>query len=183
MCLPDKGLDRIDGDIAESQMRSVNNDVVDHPYQPGNLCYANSRVLTAHRADRSLVNRSGKLLAHCIIDFCMPRYMYSSNIETYSIQECAHWLLIAINAIRERLKRATTTFNSVMNTCPEHMIPTCETREMDLITANRKTVSRLTGEKLETCSRVIVSDMNLQPRGGGSTPRTCTVYHAIFMCR
>lgn len=159
--LSGENLDR--SDLSDRETRSSNDSIINHPYQPGNLCYANSRVLTSHRVDRSLVNRSGKLLAHCIIDFCVPRHMYGCATGTSSIRDCEHWLLIAIVAIRDRLKRATTMFNSVMNICPEHMIPICDTSEMDLIASNRETVRRIACEKLETCNRVITSDMNLRP--------------------
>lgn len=138
-------------------------EIISHPYQPFNKCFANSRVLIAHYADCTLVNRSGKLLAHCIIDYCLPRYMYSSALGSHSLGDCKEHLLTSITSVRQRLKRATMAFNSVMNNCPEHMIPVCGTSELEHLRINRETVARLPGEKLEVCSNVITKDMSLQP--------------------
>lgn len=138
-------------------------EIISHPYQPFNKCFANSRVLIAHYADCTLVNRSGKLLAHCIIDYCLPRYMYSSALGSHSLDDCKEHLLTSITSVRQRLKRATMAFNSVMNNCPEHMIPVCGTSELEHLRINRETVARLPGEKLEVCSNVITKDISLQP--------------------
>ncbi|KAK2825774.1 hypothetical protein Q5P01_019988 [Channa striata] len=59
-------------------------ELIPHPYQPFSKNFSNSRVLMAHRADRELVNRSGKLVAHCIVDYCLPRHMYGSPTESLS---------------------------------------------------------------------------------------------------
>lgn len=138
--------------------------LIPHPYQPFNKCFANSRVLIAHQADSTLVNRSGKLMAHCIIDYCLPRYMYSSALGTHSLDDCKEHLLASIVSVRDRLKRATVTFNTIMNNCPEHMIPACGTREMEQLKIKRETVARLPGEKLDTCLKVITEDMSLKPQ-------------------
>ncbi|KAK2812508.1 hypothetical protein Q5P01_000008 [Channa striata] len=99
-------------------------ELIPHPYQPFSKCFSNSRVLLAHRADRELINRSGKLVAHCIVDYCLPRHMYGSPVgSAESLAECKRHLLVAFASIRGRLKRATAAFNSIMNNCPEHMIP------------------------------------------------------------
>lgn len=139
-------------------------ELISHPYQPFNKCFANSRVLIAHYADCTLANRSGKLVAHCIVDYCLPRYMYSSALGAHSLDDCKEHLLTSIASVRERLKRASTAFNTVMNNCPEHMIPACGTRELEHLRINRETVARLSGEKLQACLKVITEDMSLQPR-------------------
>ncbi|KAL4009194.1 hypothetical protein ACER0C_003046 [Sarotherodon galilaeus] len=126
-------------------------------------CYANSKVMLAHSADRSLVNRAAKLIAHCIIDFCLPRHMYSDNSEKQVAEDCKTRLLLSICCIKDRLKRANAAFNCIMNTCPEHMIPACGEHELDRIMLNRQRVSRLRGEKLTACMNVVVGDMTLRP--------------------
>lgn len=59
-------------------------------------------------------------MAHCIIDYCLPCYMYSSALGTHSLDDCKEHLLTSIVSVRERLKRANTALNTVMNNCPEH---------------------------------------------------------------
>lgn len=148
----------------ESQIgTSSDKKLISHPYQPFNKCFSNSKVLIAHYADSTLVNRSGKLVAHCIIDYCLPRYMYSSALGTHSLDDCKEHLLNSIVSVRQRLKRATIVFNTVMNNCPEHMIPACGTRELEHLKISRETVSRLPGEKLQACLKVITEDMSLEP--------------------
>lgn len=142
---------------------SSHGELVSHPYQPFNKCYCNSRVLLAHHADRTLVNRSGKLVAHCIIDYCLPRYMYSSNLGPGCLDDCKTHLLTSISSVRERLNRATMAFNALMNNCPDHMIPVSGTRELEHLRIKRETVTRLPGEKLEACLRVITEDLSLRP--------------------
>ena len=142
---------------------SSHTELVSHPYQPFNKCYSNSRVLIAHCADRTLVNRSGKLVAHCIIDYCLPRYMYSSALGPASLDDCKEHLLVSIDSVRQRLNRATVAFNALMNNCPEHMIPVHGTRELEHLRINRETVTRLLGDKLEACLKVITEDMSLRP--------------------
>ncbi|KAG7326079.1 hypothetical protein KOW79_011004 [Hemibagrus wyckioides] len=137
--------------------------LVPHPYQPLNKCFADSRMLIAHYADHELVNSSGKLLVHCIMDYCLPRHMYSRALSV-SLEECREHLLCHVGSIRARLKRATTAFNSIMNNCLEHMIPACGTRELQHLKNARETVTRMSGKKLDTCVKVIVEDMSLQPR-------------------
>ncbi|KAK2856674.1 hypothetical protein Q5P01_005409 [Channa striata] len=139
-------------------------ELIPHPYQPFSKCFSNSRVLLAHRADRELINRSGKLVAHCIVDYCLPRHMYGSPVgSAESLAECKRHLLVAFALIRGRLKRATAAFNSIMNNCPEHMTPACGLRETESLSARREAVARLTGEKLEACLRVVTGDMSLSP--------------------
>ena len=126
-------------------------------------------MLIAHYADCNLMNRYGKLVAHCVVDYCLPRrHMYSSALGPLNLDDCKRHLLTTIASVRERLKRATSAFNSVMNNCPEHMIPTGlrKTRELDLLKTNRETAAcRLPGEKLEACVEVVVvDDMSLKPR-------------------
>ncbi|TKS75734.1 DNA polymerase delta catalytic subunit [Collichthys lucidus] len=143
---------------------SSQTEIVPHPHQPLNKCFAGSRVLIAHKADSTLVNSSGKLVAHCIIDYCLPRYMYSSALGTRSsLDDCKTHLFAYVTSIRERLARASATFKALMNNCPEHMMPACDGRELDRIRKNRETLTRLPGEKLEACLKVIVEDMSLQP--------------------
>lgn len=142
---------------------SADSCLIDHPYQLGNKCYADSKVMLAHSADRSLVNRAAKLIAHCIIDFCLPRHMYSDNSEKQVAEDCKTRLLLSICCIKDRLKRANAAFNCIMNTCPEHMIPACGEHELDRIMLNRQHVSRLRGEKLTACVNVVVGDMTLRP--------------------
>ena len=139
-------------------------ELISHPYQTVNKCFANSRVLIAHHADSTLVNRSGKLVAHCIIDYCLPRYMYSSALGTHSLEDCKEHLLTSIASVRGRLKRATAVFNAIMNNCPKHMIPALGVREMECLKMTRETLTRLPGEKLEACLKVITEDMSLRPR-------------------
>lgn len=136
--------------------------IVDHPYQTGNKCYSNSRVLVAHRADRTLVNHSGKLMAHCIIDYCLPRRMYSEALGPNSLAECKTRLLSTVSLIRTRLQNANCAFTAMMNTCPEHMIPACESTELDGIMTNREVLTRLPGEKLEMCANLVAA-MNIHP--------------------
>ncbi|KAE8277930.1 hypothetical protein D5F01_LYC24049 [Larimichthys crocea] len=125
---------------------------------------SSERVLIAHKADSTLVNSSGKLVAHCIIDYCLPRYMYSSALGTRSsLDDCKTHLFAYVTSIRERLARASATFKALMNNCPEHMMPACDARELERIRKNRETLTRLPGEKLEACLKVIVEDMSLQP--------------------
>ncbi|KAF0029324.1 hypothetical protein F2P81_018429 [Scophthalmus maximus] len=66
-------------------------------------------------------------------------------------------------AIRGRLKRATAAFNSIMNNCPEHMVPACGPSELERLTARRETVTRLPGEKLDACLKVLAGDLCLAP--------------------
>lgn len=112
--------------------------VVPHPYHPSNECFANSRVLITHHADRTLVNSSRKLLAHCIVDYCLPRHMYSPALSARCLDDCREHLLVTVASVRERLKRASAAFNTVMKNCPEHMIPACGTAELDLLRTNRE---------------------------------------------
>ncbi|TNN46265.1 hypothetical protein EYF80_043545 [Liparis tanakae] len=70
--------------LNERQTLSSPTELISHPYQPFNKCFASSRVLIAHDADRTLVNRSGKLVAHCILDYCLPRHTYSSALSVRS---------------------------------------------------------------------------------------------------
>ncbi|KAL4009146.1 hypothetical protein ACER0C_002998 [Sarotherodon galilaeus] len=137
--------------------------LIDHPYQLGNKCYANSKVMLAHSADQSLVNRAAKLIAHCIIGFCLPRHMYSDNSEKQVAEDCKTRLRLSICCIKDRLQRANTAFNCIMNPCPKHMIPACREDELDRIMLNRQHVSRLRGEKLTACVNVVVDDMTLRP--------------------
>lgn len=141
---------------------SSSTELVCHPHQPLNKCYRDSRVLVAHGADRTLVNRSGKLVAHCVIDYCLPRYMYSSALGSSSLNDCKEHLLASITSVRQRLNRANVVFNTLMNNCPEHMIPVHGTRELERLRINRETVTRLPGEKLEACLKVITEDMSLR---------------------
>lgn len=149
----------------DNEERRALGKLVPHPYQPLNKCCAGSRVLIAHEADRTLVNRSGKLVAHCIIDYCLPRYMYSSARATLrSMDDCKRHLIAYLASVRERLERADAAFKAVMNNCPEHMVPACEARELERIRKNRETATRMPGEKLEACLKVIEEDMSLRPR-------------------
>ena len=136
--------------------------LVSRPNQP-NTCFANSRVWISHCADSNLVNDSGKLLAHCIIDYCLPCHMYSPALGQHCLEDCEQHLLTTISSVRERSKRATVAFNTVMYNCPEHMIPACGIREFDHLKTNRETVTRMPGDKLEVCRKVIVEDMSLRP--------------------
>ncbi|KAK2832722.1 hypothetical protein Q5P01_016611 [Channa striata] len=128
-------------------------ELIPHPYQPFSKCFSNSRVLLAHRADRELINRSGNLVAHCIVDYCLPRHMYGSPVGSAeslaeSLAECKRHLLVAFASIRGRLKRATAA---------------CGLRETESLSARREAVARLPGEKLEACLRVVAGDMSLSP--------------------
>lgn len=148
----------------QTETEAPQGEVIDHPYQPGNKCYANSRVMMSHAADRSLVNRSAKLMAHCIIDYCVPRHMYSANSEKDVVSDCEKHLVAAIAGIRERLKRANLAFTCIMNSCPEHMIPACGDRELASIMANREQLSRLPVEKILACKKVALEDIGLSPK-------------------
>lgn len=135
---------------------------VPHPYQPNSMCYPDSRVLLAHRADRELVNRSSKLVAHCVIDYCLPRRMYEPWTDVASILErCRAHLLALSTSVKARLKRATAAFNSIMNNCPKHMIPVCGAHEMQSMQALREIVHRLPGEKLHACLAVVEGDLSM----------------------
>lgn len=158
------GSDECHKHLNEHRTLSSQTELISHPYQPFNKCFANSRVLIAHYADRTLVNRSGKLVAHCIVDYCLPRHMYSSALSARSLDDCRVHLLTSIASVRERLRRANATFNAVMNNCPEHMIPACGTRELKQLRVSRETANRLPGEKLEACIKVITEDLGLRPR-------------------
>lgn len=136
--------------------------VVAHPYQPENKCCSNSRVLVAHRADRTLVNKAGKLVAHCLIDMSLPRQMYGVTAKP-AVVACKQNLLAAVESIRGRLKLANAAFNSLMNTCPEHMVPTCGPDEIRSIEYNKEHITRLPGEKLAVCRLAVIRDMQLDP--------------------
>ncbi|KAG7322231.1 hypothetical protein KOW79_013577 [Hemibagrus wyckioides] len=73
--------------------------LVPHPYQPFNKCFADSRMLIAHYADRDLVNSSGKLVIHSIVDYCLPRHMYSCTLSDLSLEECREHLLCHVESI------------------------------------------------------------------------------------
>lgn len=168
-CLCDKsvrGRGQREASERESEAQSASSGrLVSHPCQPQSLCFANARVLTAHKADRELVNRSGKLVAHCIVDYCLPRHMYGHGADELEILgACATHLSLCFNAVRERLSRATAAFNSMMNICPEHMEPACGPREIECLRTRRRAVPRLTGDKLEACRRVLEEDLGLVPR-------------------
>ena len=150
------------GDHCEGQHEPSQTGLVSRPKQP-NKCFANSRVWTSYQADSTLVNDSGKLVAHCIIDYCLPCHMYSPALGPHCLDDCKQHLLTTTSTVRERSKRATVAFNTVMYNCPEHMIPACGIREFDHLKTNRETVTRMPGEKLEICRKVIVEDMSLRP--------------------
>lgn len=137
--------------------------LIPHPYLPWIKCFSNSRLLLAHSVDYDLVNTHAKLTAYCIIDLCISRHMYSAALDTQCLKDCKRQLLIAVNAIRERLKRAHIAFHSLMNNCPEHMIPILETQELEHIKLRREVVTRLPGEKIQACFEVVVKDMCLDP--------------------
>nr|BBA49171.1 DNA polymerase [Oryzias latipes] len=162
-CLSDKHARGCDG---EAGARSASaGRLVPHPCQPQSQCFADARVLTAHKADRELVGRSGKLVAHCIVDYCLPRRMYGSGADELEIlADCRRHLILSFSAVRERLSRATATFNALMNVCPEHMEPACGLRELERLRALRRAAPRLTGDKLEACRRVLEEDLALVPR-------------------
>lgn len=140
---------------------SPDDGVVAHPYQPENKCRSNSRVLIAHRTDRALVNRAGKLMAHCLIDMSLPRQMYGAT--TVALDACKRNLTAAAKTIRGRLKLANAAFNALMNTCPDHMVPACGSDELRAIEYNKEHVTRLPGEKLAACRLAVVRDMQLDP--------------------
>ena len=143
---------------------SVTGPLTSHPYQPLSMCYANSRVLTAHRVDSELVNRSGKLIAHCVIDYCLPRHMYSSTLGDCSVRRCKVHLQAKVASVRGRLSRATRTFNSIMNNCPEHIIPNVYgTVERQQLKRSRQSTARMPHEKRALCKRVLIEDMGLGP--------------------
>ncbi|KAJ8332468.1 hypothetical protein SKAU_G00426410 [Synaphobranchus kaupii] len=71
-----------------------------HPYQPENTCYVGSRALVVHEADRTLINAHEKLVAHCIVDYCLPRHMYSSAPGSESLKTCREHLLKHYRASR-----------------------------------------------------------------------------------
>lgn len=144
--------------------RGVSAELIPQLYQPLNMCFSNARVLMAHKADRELINRSGKLVAHCIVDYYLPRYMHSSGTNaTKSLEDCKRHLLVSFAASRERLCRATAAFNAIMNNCLEHMVPACRPGELQGLIARRQTVPRLSGEKLDLCRKVVEGDMSLAP--------------------
>ncbi|KAK7915608.1 hypothetical protein WMY93_011369 [Mugilogobius chulae] len=162
-------LDNLTDNNFEVKSVSVNaashvQELISHPYLPFSKCFSNSRPLLAHTADYQLVNRHGKLTSHCVVDFCLPRYMYSTALNSCCLDDCKEQLLILASSIRERLKRACKAFHTMMHNCPEHMIPTVEAREFEILKFNRETLIRLPGEKIQTCHQVIVEDMSLQPR-------------------
>lgn len=91
---------------AETSSES-SNELISHPYQPLNKCFANSRVLIAHYADYTLINSHMKLVLHCVIDYCLPRYMYSPALGTHSLGACKVHLINYTASVRERVTRAT----------------------------------------------------------------------------
>lgn len=70
--------------------------------------------MIVHEADSTLVNCSGRLVVHCIVD-CLPRDMYSRALGTHrSLTVCKKHLLTYSASIRERLERASAAFKAVM---------------------------------------------------------------------
>ncbi|KAK7878266.1 hypothetical protein WMY93_031085 [Mugilogobius chulae] len=136
--------------------------LISHPYHSGNKCYANSRVLLAHRADVDLMNSHMKLMPHCVVDYCLSRRMYSPALGESSIEDCMRALSAYVNRIKGRLTRASLAFSSLMNNCPEHMMPVCGSQELQRCLKNREVITRIPADKLEVCIKVIQEDMNLR---------------------
>ena len=126
-------------------------------------CELISRVLLAREADRSLLGRHSKLAAYCIMDYCLPRYMYSRTHAKERLAACSKHLFERFTGATERLERANAVFLSIMNNCPQHMIPCCGQEELESIDERRTTLCRLPVDKAGLVTRVVVEDMGLDP--------------------
>ena len=132
--------------------------------QDAEMLEDDAEMLEDDRVDSELVNLSGKLTAHCVIDYCLPRHMYSSTLGDCSLQNCKVHLQAKVACVRDRLSRATMAFNSIMNNCPEHMLPDVfGPTELQQLQCSRQSTPRMPCEKLAVCKRVLIEDMGLNP--------------------
>ncbi|KAK5610238.1 hypothetical protein CRENBAI_008725 [Crenichthys baileyi] len=128
---------------------------------PGpDLALADPELELRHTRDKTLMNVLGKLLAHCIADYCLPGRMLSRPLQSGGFEDCRTHLRLYVASVRAQVKKASAAFNEIMNNCPEHMIPASE---IEYLHAKREKVTCLSRDKLEACRKVIKQDMFLNP--------------------